>query len=263
MPLLSGGPGLGAAGGPIDRGGEVHVAPAPLAPLGHHQALAMGPQVADQLAGFVVEHLGAGRHAQDHVLAAAAVPILVRAGLPRGGLELALVAKVEQRRQPAVDDQHDAGAVAAVSPRGAALGNELFAPERDRALAAITRLNADYCFVDEMHGAFSSHVPRRSVATQGTSTCTCTRTMQAAGMMLAIVRGPDLAYFTLPSRRANSVKSRPMPTYGPGWTTVPDLTNQDVAGGDAFASVTLDPPALRVRVAAVAGAALSFFVCHG
>ena len=81
--------------------------------------------------------------------------------------------------------------------------------------------------------------------------------------MLTIVRGPDLTYFTVPSLRANSVKSRPMPTLRAGVEDGADLANQDVAGQDDLTAVALDPAPLRLRVAAVAGAPLTFFVSHG
>ena len=42
----------------------------------------------------------------------------------------------------------------------------------------------------------------------------------------------------------------------------PALADDDRAAGDEVAVVRLDAEALRVRVAPVAGAALTFFVCH-
>src|SRR6185437_14325559 len=42
-----------------------------------------------------------------------------------------------------------------------------------------------------------------------------------------------------------------------------DLTHENVAGEDDLPAVALDPPALRLRVATVAGAPLTFFVCNG
>ena len=62
------------------------------------------------------------------------------------------VAEVEQRREPLVDDEHDATAVAAVAARRARPGDELLAPERDRAVAAVAGLHVDRGFVDEVHG---------------------------------------------------------------------------------------------------------------
>ena len=81
--------------------------------------------------------------------------------------------------------------------------------------------------------------------------------------MLTIVRGPDLTYFTSPSLRANSVKSRPMPTLRPGVDDRADLADQNVAREHDLPGVALDPAALRLRIAAVAGAPLTFLVCHG
>ena len=71
--------------------------------------------------------------------------------------------------------------------------------------------------------------------------------------MLAIVRGPERRYFTLPSASAKSVKSRPMPTFGAGVNHGADLANQDVAREHDLAGVALDAAALRLRVAAVTG----------
>ena len=42
-------------------------------------------------------------------------------------------------------------------------------------------------------------------------------------------------YLTVPVFSANRVKSRPMPTFGPGWNDRADLANQDVAGEDLLA----------------------------
>ena len=62
----------------------------------------------------------------------------------------------------------------------------------------------------------------------------------AATSMLAIVRGPERRYFTLPVVSANSVKSRPMPTFEPGMNHGADLADQDVAREHDLAGVALD-----------------------
>src|SRR3569832_791431 len=50
---------------------------------------------------------------------------------------------------------------------------------------------------------------------------------------------------------------------GTGVNHRPDLANQDVSGQHVLAGVALDATALCLRVAAVLGATLTFFVCHG
>ena len=143
---------LGPAGRAIGRGREVDVAAAALAALRDDEALAVGAKIGQQRAVGLVEDLRAGRDAQHEILAGAPVLVLVGARLAGGRGVFLLVAKVEQRGQAAVDDQHDAAAVAAVAARGAALGDELLAPERDRALAAVAGADADVSLIDELHG---------------------------------------------------------------------------------------------------------------
>ena len=124
----------------------------PLPPWATTQRSPCVAQIADQLAGRVVEHLRAGRDAQHDVLAAAPYLSLWRPCSPAARAYSLPVAEVEQRRQPLVDDEDDAAAVAAVAARRARPGDELLAPERDRAVAAVAGLHADRRFVDEVHG---------------------------------------------------------------------------------------------------------------
>ena len=67
----------------------------------------------------------------------------------------------------------------------------------------------------------------------------------------------------MPSILANSVKSRPMPTFLPGMDARADLAHEDVAGLGELAGEHLHAAALAVAVAPVAGAALSFLMRHG
>src|SRR5262249_4889048 len=79
-----------------------------------------------------------------------------------------------------------------------AAGNVRVAPEGRDAVGAVAGLDVDLGFVDEDHAA-------------GAAGTTETR------RLVLVCR----SYFTMPSTRANSVKSRPMPTFWPGWMTVP------------------------------------------
>ena len=59
------------------------------------------------------------------------------------------------------------------------------------------------------------------------------------------------------------MKSRPIPTFWPGWNSGADLADEDVPRHDRLGAVHLDAAVLAGRVAPVARRALSFFVSHG
>jgi hypothetical protein len=64
----------------VGRGLEVDVAPAAFAALGQQFQLAVFGQVGQDFAGRVVDDQGADRHAQVHVIRAAAIAIGATAG---------------------------------------------------------------------------------------------------------------------------------------------------------------------------------------
>src|SRR5262249_10191842 len=65
------------------------------------------------------------------------------------------------------------------------------------------------------------------------------------------------------AREGEQREVAPHPHVGPGVDDRPDLPDEDVAGEDRLARVALDPAPLRLRVAPVARAPLTFLVCHG
>ncbi len=73
-------------------------------------------------------------------------------------------------------------------------------------------------------------------------------------------RSPNL---TLPSARAKSVSSPPLPTFSPGWMRVPRWRTMIVPAVTTMAVVGLDAEALALRVAAVAGGAAALGLGHG
>jgi hypothetical protein len=150
--LLALGAGGGLARRAVERALEVHVALAAVAAAGDQQALAVLHQVADDLVGGDVHHLGADRHADHHVLAGLAVHLAAHAVLAALGAELALVAEVDQRVEVLVGHQPDAAAVAAVAAVRAAERDELLAPEAHAPVAAVAGEHGDHCLVDELHG---------------------------------------------------------------------------------------------------------------
>src|SRR5690606_12076342 len=98
------------------------------------------------------QHLGAYGDAQDYVLALGAVHLAALAVVAGLGLEMLLVAEVDQGVQPIGRLDPDVAALAAVAAVRAAVGNELFATERDGARAAVAGANVDLGLVEELHG---------------------------------------------------------------------------------------------------------------
>ena len=127
------------------------VAEAAIAALGEPEALADLGQVADQRLVVLLEDLRAGRHLQRHVVALGAGAVAAHAVDAGLGLEMLLVAIVDQRVE-AVDGLHPdvaaAPAVAAVRP---AELDELLAPERHRAGAAVAGADVDLGLVEKFH----------------------------------------------------------------------------------------------------------------
>ncbi len=74
------------------------------------------------------------------------------------------VAVVEQRRELRVDEQHDVAAVAAVAAGRSAARDELLAPPRHGAVAAVAGLHVDADFVDELHPMKKRRGPWRPAA---------------------------------------------------------------------------------------------------
>ena len=127
------------------------VAEAAVAALGDHHALARLGQVGEHRAALLVEHLRSDRDFQHRVGAAPAGAIAahpVHAGL---GLEMLLVAKVDQRVEAVGAFDHDVAAAPAVAAVRAAELDEFLAPERDRARAAVAGANVDARLVEKLH----------------------------------------------------------------------------------------------------------------
>ncbi len=134
--LLAGLAGIGLARRAVGRRLEIGVAEAAIAALGDGHALAdMGEIGKQRLAVFVVD-LRADRHLEHHVLAVGAVHVLAHAVAAALGLEVLLVAVVDQRIEAVDRLDHDVAAAAAVAAAGPAELDELLAAEGDAAVAA-------------------------------------------------------------------------------------------------------------------------------
>src|SRR5690606_26731206 len=150
----------------VGRALEVHVAQAALAAARDQQALAVAGEVADHLVGVDVDHHRAYRDGDDLVLAALAVHLAAHAVLAALGLELALVAEVDQGVEVLVGQQPDVAALAAVAAVRPAQRDELLAPEAHAAVAAVAGSDGDFSFVDQLHGAGT-----RGMGNEGSGQC--------------------------------------------------------------------------------------------
>ena len=117
------------------------VAMAAAAALGHDDPRAGPGEVCDQTV-FLVEYLGADRHREHCVLSVGTVRELPAARAAPPCPELLIRADACQIAALRIRDEHDVAAPATVAAVGPAFGDELLAPEVDRAVAAAT---GDHC----------------------------------------------------------------------------------------------------------------------
>ena len=109
-------------------------------------------EVGDQPA-VVVEHLGADGNREDGVLAARAVRQPAAAGTAASRTHLLVRPNAGEVAPPRVGDEHDVTTVTAVATVGAALRNELLAPEVERSVPAAATLHPDAGAIVEHDGA--------------------------------------------------------------------------------------------------------------
>ena len=89
----------------------------------------------------------------DDVVAALAGAVAAHAVLAGLGLEVLLVAEVDQRIEAVDAFEHDVAALAAVAAVGAAEFDEFLTPERDGTRPAVARADVDLALVEEFHGS--------------------------------------------------------------------------------------------------------------
>ena len=149
--LLARRAGIGVTGRPVGRGLEMLVAEAAVAAAGKANAVAYLHQIGDQGLVVLFIELGAGRDVQHHVGGIRAGPALAHAVAAGRGLEVLLVAVVDERVE-AVDRfrPHIAAAAAIAAGRAPEL-DELLAPKTHRAGAAVARTQIDLGLVEELH----------------------------------------------------------------------------------------------------------------
>ncbi len=128
------------------------VAEAAVAALGEDDALAGRLEVGEQRLAVLVEDLRALGHLQHDVGAAPAGAVLAHAVHAGLGLEMLLIAEVDQRVEAAGAFDDDVAAAPAVAAVGAAEFDEFLAAERNAAGAAVARADEDSRLIKELHG---------------------------------------------------------------------------------------------------------------
>ena len=159
--LLAGLAGIGAARRAVGRALEIRVAEAAVAAARDHDALAHVREVGEERLAVLLVDLRAGRHLHHHVGAVGAVAVLAHAAAAVLGLEVLLVAVVDQRVEAVDRLDHDVAALAAVAAVRPAELDEFLAPERHAAVAAVAGADIDLGLVEEFHGNCNMRWPEQ------------------------------------------------------------------------------------------------------
>src|ERR1035438_4878013 len=135
----------------MDRRGEMLVAPAAFAPLGHTKFLARNGEVVEALAaGFVINHRAHG-HFDFERCTLGAGALAAFAVAPALRLVLRVEAELEQGVGVLAGNHDDVAAAAAIATRGATPRNVLLPAKGEATVAAVAGLHEDSDFIDE-HG---------------------------------------------------------------------------------------------------------------
>ncbi len=142
----------GAAGCAVGRALVVQIAEAALATPADDRPLARLAQI-DQECGAVLRvDLGPDRQAEDDVGTVPAGALAAHPVLPALGLEVLLVAIVDERVEVGIGHRDHVAAAAAVAAVRSAELDELLAPEAAGAVAAVAALHPDLGRIEEPHG---------------------------------------------------------------------------------------------------------------
>jgi hypothetical protein len=150
--LLTGLARIGVARRAVGRGLEMRIAEAAVAAAGERRALPDRGEIGQQGLAVLFVDLGSHRHLEHDVVRVGAVAVLAHAAAAALGLEMLLVAVVDQGVE-ALDRHRDhVAALAAVAAAGPAEFNELFAAERHAAVSAVAGADENLGFIEEFHG---------------------------------------------------------------------------------------------------------------
>ena len=128
------------------------IAEAAVAAAQQDHPLAGFGQVGDHFFAVLGQYLGADRQLHDHAFARAAGAVLAHAVMADLGLEMLLIAEIDQGVEigDAFDD--DIAAASAVAAVGAAVLDVFLTTEADGACAALTALDENLGLIEKLHG---------------------------------------------------------------------------------------------------------------
>ncbi len=129
----------------------MRVAEAAIAAFGEHELFAERGEVVDQGFAILVEHLRAHGNLEHDRLAIGAMAILAHAVGALLGLEVLLIAIVDQRVQSIDHFDDDIAAAAAIAAARSTELDVLLAAKRHAAVAAVAGADIDLCFIEEFH----------------------------------------------------------------------------------------------------------------
>jgi len=148
------GPGLTGVGMTrcaVGRSFEMSVAEAAIAAMRERDGLTDGGEIGEKRDPVFLVDLRADRQFERDIVAVGAMPVLAHPGAPIAGGEVLLVAVVDQRIEPIDRLRDHVPALAAIAAIGAAEFDELLAPERDAAVAAVAGADINLGFVEKFH----------------------------------------------------------------------------------------------------------------
>src|SRR5262245_2827583 len=151
--LLAGLTGVGVARRSIGGTLEVRIAKTTIAALGDQHALPDRGEIGQQGLVVLVKDLRAGRYLEHDVGTARAGAIAAHAMATRLGLEVLLVAIVDQRVQAVDAQRNHVTATPSIAAVRTAEFNELLAPKRHTAVSARAGADVDLGLIEELHGA--------------------------------------------------------------------------------------------------------------
>ena len=153
LPILSG---IGMAWRAVGRGCEIGVAKPAIAAFGQTVALSDLGHIGNQCLSVLIKHLCAARHLEHDIGTIRACAVFPHAMHTRTGLEMLLIAVIDQRVEAINAFDPDIAAASAVSTIGAAEFDKLLTAERDATCATIAGTDIDFGFIEKFHdGSFS------------------------------------------------------------------------------------------------------------
>src|ERR1700728_2138134 len=129
----------------------MRIAETAIAAMGKRDALAKLGEISNERVAILLVDLRADGHLERGIGAVCAMAVLAHAGAAILGVEMLLIAIVDQRVQTVDRFSDYVAPFAAVAAIRAAELNEFFAPERHATVSPIARANIDLSLVQEFH----------------------------------------------------------------------------------------------------------------